>query len=533
MKPEIDRRTLLAATTSLPITRWLWGDTSREDVVVDTGSGRLRGRRTGRVASFKGVRYGEETSTRRFRAAQPARRWAGIRDALDYANHAPQLSIGLGEASILAGLSIERPQSEDCLFLNLWASSPTTRAQLPVMVWLHGGGFVAGSGASHLYDGTRLADRENVVVVTLNHRLGIFGHWSLGDAAHGKATAALGNAGMLDIVLALRWVRDHIAAFGGDPGNVTVFGESGGGAKVSTLMAMPAAKGLFHKAIVQSGSLIRAHDAESAGELQRAVLNVYGLGPDDATLMVAMPFAAIQSRAGDVAKSVGWRMGPVVDGHHLPRHPCDPDGPAISRHVPLLVGSTRDESTLIAGAFDPGLFTLEESALPARLTRLVGAAAAPELIAGMRAIHPSARPGDLYFRIASWLSVRRNATIQAERKAAQGCAPAYAYLLAWETPVEGGRWKSPHALDLPLVFDTVDRASQLVGEGAEPQRVADAMRAAWGRFARTGTPGWPSFDPERRATMVFDVESRTENDPDGAERRLLAGPPVNTLAPGR
>lgn len=497
-------------------------------MIVDTAAGRLRGIRASGVCRFLGVHYGATTAGRRFQPPRAMPRWSGIVDALDYGDQSPQLSMGLGEASILKGFAIDRRASEDCLVLNVWTAGTNDGARRPVMVWLHGGGFVAGSGASVPYDGTRLARRHDVVVITVNHRLGLFGHLSFGPAA-GGAYAQSGNVGMLDLVLALEWVRDNASAFGGDPGNVTIFGESGGGCKVSALMAMPSARGLFHKAIVQSGSLIKAHTPETAAPMTRTIMAEFGLGPNDAATLAALPMAAIEPKLRAIAGKVGWRMGPVL-GADLPQHPFDPEAPALSRDVPLLVGANKDEATLIAGAIDPGAFTLDEAGLAMKL-----AALSPnrDLAPALRRLYPFARPSDLGFTAASWMSVRRNASYQVERKAAQAGAPAFSYLLAWETPVEGGRWKSPHALDLPLVFDNVALSPQLVGEGGQAQRVADAMSTAWVRFARTGDPGWPPYDLQRRTTMVFDVSSTIVDDPYGAERLLFAGPPINTLAPGR
>jgi para-nitrobenzyl esterase len=525
----LSRRHLLATGLVLPLAGVADAATAAaEPVVVETQAGRLRGTRSGRVARFLGIPYGATTAGRRFRPPRPADRWRGIRDALDYGDQSPQLRIGLAEASILKGFAIDRPGTEDCLVLNVWSAGANDRGKRPVMVWLHGGGFVAGSGASVPYDGTRLAERQDVVVVTVNHRLGLFGHLWFADAA-GEAYARSGNVGMLDLVLALEWVRGNAAAFGGDPGNVTIFGESGGGCKVSALMAMPAARGLFHKAVVQSGSLIKAHTPETAAPMTATIMAEFGLGPNDAMALSRLPLGAIEPKLPAIAAKVGWRMGPVI-GPDLPQHPFDPAAPAASIDVPLLVGANKDEATLIAGAVDPGAFMLDEAGLAKKLGMM---SPTGDIASKLRRIYPFARPSDLYFTAASWMSVRRNATIQAERKAAQGGAPAHSYLLAWETPVEGGRWKSPHALDLPLVFDTVAVSPQLVGDGGQAQRVADAMSAAWARFARTGDPGWSRYDLARRTTMVFDASSGVVDDPDRAERLLFAGPPINTLAPGR
>lgn len=528
----VGRRGFVSGILATPLAAAMPPMTGAPPPVVATRHGRVRGAWADGIASFKGVRYGADTAPVRFRAPSAPNTWRGVTDALDYGNQAPQLRIGLADATILQGFAIDRPASEDCLFVNLWTAEPRAGARRPVMVWLHGGGFVAGSGASAPYDGTRLAARHDVVVVTLNHRLGIFGHlWFAPEA--GTAFADSGNAGTLDLVLALRWVRDNIAAFGGDPGNVTIFGESGGGCKVSALMATPAAKGLFHKAVVQSGSLIKAHTPATAAPMTRTIMADLGLGEHDAAALARMPYDEIAPKLPVIAGKVGWRLGPVIDGRSLMRHPFEPEAPGESRDVPLLVGANKDESTLIAGLLDPARFTLDEAGLSTRLATLYAGRDIPALVAGLRRVFPFATPSDLYFTAASWTSIRRNATIQAERKAGQGGAAAFSYLLAWETPVEDGKWKTPHALDLPLVFDNVAVSTQMVGPRAEAQQVADAMSAARARFAHTGNPGWAAYDAQTRTTMVFDVSSRVMQDPDRLERALLYGPPVNTLAPGQ
>ena len=522
----------MALMAALPCAAALRASPTASNPVVRTTGGLVRGRAVSSgahgVFAFLGVRYGAPTGEARFQPPRRVEPWAGIAEALDYGNQSPQLTIGLSTAPILRGLSIDRPESEDCLFLNVWTPAIADQEKRPVMVWLHGGGFVAGSGATVPTDGSRLAARQDVVVVSLNHRLGLFGYLAFPD---GSKFPDAGNAGMLDIVLALRWVRENIAAFGGDPDNVTIFGESGGGCKVSTLLAMPSARGLFHKAIVQSGSLIKAHTRDTATSLSEAIFKEFALGCDTANVLADLPYEQIASRLPAIARTVGWRMGPVIDGRVLETHPFDPDAPSASREIPLLVGANRDEATLIVGALDPSAFALQEADLEPRLAGLFPDRDAAELKSALAAIAPDASPSQRYFTAASWRSVRRNALIQADRKAAQGGAPIFSYLLAYRTPADGGRWGATHALDLPLVFDNVATSRVMAGDHSDAQLVADAMSAAWASFARTGSPGWPAYDVERRMTMVFDSESRLESDPDARQRKLFEGPPVNILAP--
>lgn len=501
-------------------------ENAAESRVVETKKGKLSGRSHDGILSFKGIRYGEDTSKRRFKSAQPVKAWTGIREATAYGAQSPQLLLPIAGMGLLIDFYLPQPESEDCLFLNVWAPDSANGSKRPVMVWLHGGAFIAGSGASPVYDGTRLCARNDVVLVTLNHRLGAFGYLNVADIG-GEEYRDSGNVGNLDIILALKWVRDNISAFGGDPENVTIFGESGGGYKVSTLMAMPAAKGLFHKAIIQSGPLLFAHSGVDAADYTRRFMKTLGLPPGDLEQLTALAPSQITGALQQSVGDLGWRFGPVIDGRNLPGHPFDPDAPPFSADVPLLIGANKDEAALTA---DPATFAMTRDELLVRLKVIHPGKDADKLATGLASLHPFASPGELYITAASWVMMRNNTIIQAERKAAAGKAPAYMYLLNWETPVDGGKWKSPHALDLPLVFDNVASARSMLGEGGQAQRVADAMSRAWTSFARSGSPGWPNFEPEQWNTMVFDASSRLERDPYAGERALLGGAPTPSPA---
>jgi para-nitrobenzyl esterase len=425
--------------------------------------------------------------------------------------------------------------SEDCLFLNLW--TPGTTGKRPVMVWLHGGGFAYGSGSWPVYDGHNLAKKGDVVVVTVNHRLNVFGYLYLGELAGGpgKAYESSGNAGMLDLVAALEWVRDNAARFGGDPGNVTIFGESGGGAKVSTLMAMPAAKGLFHKAIVESGPGLRSVPKDGATVLAKAVLDELGVAATDTRALAAVPtekvlaaaFAA-NEKIGAAALGPNQRLAPVVDGAALARHPFDPDAPALSSSIPLLIGWTKDEMTLF-NASEPWWGKLTEDELVTSVNELAGG---PDRGAALLAALRNARPGysPTYLRSSAITASRMffGSVQLAERKAAQNAAPVWVYELVWETPIANGVLKSPHTLEIPFVFANAEKAAVLVGTGEAPKALERQMSDAWLAFARTGDPNteelpeWPRYDAKRRATMVFDVTSRVVDDPDRAIREALA-----------
>jgi para-nitrobenzyl esterase len=373
-----------------------------------------------------------------------------------------------------------------------------------------------------------------VVVVTLNHRLGAFGFLNLADLG-GETFADSGNAGMLDIVAALTWVRDNIAGFGGDPGNVTVFGESGGGAKVSVLMAMPSAKGLFHRAIIQSGPAVEMMAPTDAGAVTRKMLELLGLDPArpkaclaalmevPAAALMAAQTAVLGVRApGGFANRRKEGFNPVIDGRNLPGGPFVPTAPKISADVPLMIGTNKDEMALF-WSHAPWLEGLTEQGLDAAATLIAGEpgeAAARHY----RKVCPNAAPRDIIIAIGTDLGMRLPSLVMADRKCALQAAPVFVYLFTWETPVVEGRLKSAHVLEIPFVFGTIDRASSFTGTSPDRLDLAARMRRTWAQFARTGTPNgpglptWPAYDTSRRPTMIFDEEQRVENDPLGSER---------------
>lgn len=496
--------------------------------VVQTSNGPVRGYREGPLSIFKGVRYGAPpVGALRFQPPQKPAPWTQPADTV--ALGAPAIQVGVPPGETTGGRSAGDPPApgqpgtdEDCLFLNVW--TPGLTGQRPVMVWLHGGGYAAGSGGAAMYDGAALARRGDVVTVTVNHRLNVFGYLHLGDLGGHPSS---GQAGMLDIVLVLEWVRDNIAAFGGDPSNITIFGESGGGMKVSMLMAMPSAAGLFHRAIVQSGPGLRAVARDKATENARKLLDALGLTSAELGKLADLPVAVIQEAAAKVAAAEGPVGGfsPCVDGVALPRDPFHPDAPAVSASVPVLVGTNKDEATLFL-LNDPKFGEMTEEDLQKRAARAVGDKA-PALIAALREAFPDYSPSHLVAAVQTAMMMWMGSITLAEHKAAQGVAPAYMYLLNWETPVSRGRLRSPHALEIPLVFDNVETARNFVGRGEDPQVLADQMAEAWLAFARTGNPNapgmpdWPAYDASTRATMVFDLKSRVVNDPYAGVRKVL------------
>jgi para-nitrobenzyl esterase len=431
-------------------------------------------------------------------------------------------------ATITALLGVPPPEQEgeDCLSLNVLTPAVEDGGKRPVLFWCHGGGFTAGSGAGRLYNGTNLPSRGNVVVVTVNHRLGPLGYLHLGDLA-GERYAASGNAGMLDLVAGLEWVRDNIESFGGDPGNVTIFGESGGGGKVSALLAMPAAQGLFHRAIIQSGPGLRLMSREKATENAAKLLKTLEIAPNDVERLGTLPVEQILEANARVNRNPPGGWSPVVDGQILPRHPFDPVAPSLSANVPLIIGTNKDEATLFL-LNDTTLNALDDAGLHRRIQALTGDAT-DRLLTAYRHAYPHASPGDLFTSFMTDRLFRMHSITIAERKYEQGTAPVYMYLFTWETPVLNGRLKSTHALEIPFMFDNLSPARNFTGESPELVPLAEKMSEAWLAFARDGKPGyhglpaWPAYELEERATMMFDTTCRVENDPFSVVRRAREG----------
>jgi para-nitrobenzyl esterase len=500
--------------------------------VIEIASGKIRGTVAGGIHAFKGIPYGASTSgTNRFLPPQPVAPWAGTRDALAYHGQAPQSPAKpkrRGEMDNILGPADGTPEVEDCLTLNVW--TPDAAGKRPVMVWLHGGAFAYGSGNRAVTEGANLARRGDVVVVSVNHRLNICGYLHLEDIG-GERFAGSGNAGSLDMVAALEWVRDNIAAFGGDPGNVTIFGESGGGGKVSALLVMPAATGLFHRAVIQSGAAVRFTTRERANALAEGVLKA--LGVSDCGKLADVPLDKLLGAIVPAARAAGPRayplldrydFGPVVDGAVVTQHPCEPTTSPLGDDIPLMIGGTAQEATLFLDDDPIWHRTLTEAELRER----VAAVAGPDTDAALalcRERMPGANPADRLIAALTGSNFSVRTWLYAERRAARGGAPVYHYSLDWASPFAGGRMGAHHAMDLPFVFDTTEVPLSTKAADGAPE-LATAMSATWAQFARTGKPdnaaipAWPAYTPKTRATMVFDTRCRVVNDP-ASEALLL------------
>jgi len=502
------RQASLLAAASGTILRTAQG-ADEKFAVADTAFGKVRGVDAGGIKTFKGVPYGANTAAKnRFMPPVDPAKWTGVRDALAYGPSAPQSEPGSQRAT----------ESEDCLVLNIWTPAVNDGKKRPVMFWCHGGGFSSGSGSSGGTDGENLARRGDVVVVSINHRLNVLGFTYLAEFG-GPDFAQSGDVGMLDIVHALKWVRQNIEHFGGDPNTVTIFGQSGGGRKVGTLLAMPSAKGLFHRAIIESGPTISLVEPNQATRVAGELLAKLGLNKSQVRGLQNLPVERIMSAYFAVTRSMNvdqMTMGfsPTVDGKALPQHPFAPVAADVSASVPLMLGSTRTELTTSS---DAAAFSLNEDGLSKRIHDMLGEHAI-HVIDVYRRANPGATPSDLYFLIAS--DNRYGAPVMkiAERRAALQKGPVYLYYFRWETPLDGGRYKSPHTIEIPFAFDNI-KTNRMTSDSPDAPALADKVSSAWIAFARTGNPNtpklprWPAFNPKDRPTMVFNNLSKVENDP--------------------
>ncbi len=516
--------------------------------VAKTRAGLVSGFISDKVVGFKGIPYGADTRETRFQAPRPVTPWSGVRACTEWGARAPQQSPDRKPASDVAkGMAAlqdapmhyhlppdEGPQSEDCLHVNVWTPRLREGNQgkgRAVLFYIHGGAYNNGTVNAALYDGTRLAERGDVVVVTVNHRLNAFGFLYLAELA-GLETKYKdsGNAGMLDLVLALEWVRDNIAEFGGDPGRVTIFGQSGGGAKCATLMAMPSAKGLFHRVLTMSGQQVWAAPKSLATNRAEKALAAMGITGDlTAAKLDALTVEQIQAGA----RTTGAWL-PVRDDAVLFRDPFDPDAPKMSASVPMILGNTKDE---IMGPTAWQRAAMTWDTLPDELGKAIaefkGRYTVDEIIAAYRKWYPSYTPVDVFTAAMAAFRSWPGQVLEADRRAAdpESARRTWVYEMAWPSPTSDGR--APHTVDLAFVFDNLHLSPGMVG--ADPEQLAAAQPLATSMssmliaYARTGDPNcpeiprWPVYGLVRRETMVFDTSSKVVADPRGEERRMMAG----------
>jgi para-nitrobenzyl esterase len=537
---DIKRRDFLLHASMLVFSGALlqnaWGQDARY-VIAETKFGKIRGIESSGIKIFKGIPYGADTEgANRFMAPADPVAWTGIRDALDYGHSAPQTAPPAAKSpapatpkenfsgpSIYKALNVpgnkDNGEGEDCLVLNVWTPALTDDRKRPVMFWLHGGGFGSGSGSNTGWDGTNLALRGDVVVITINHRLNAMGFANF--SAFSPDFADSGDAGMLDIVHALKWVRANIVQFGGDPDTVMIFGQSGGGRKCETLLAMPSAKGLFHRAVIESGIAIKVADQEAATKNAELLLGKLGIAKTDVHKIQQLPLQQVMAAYFAATREIGKDQAingfvPTAGNSILPQHPFHPTASAVSADVPIIIGSTRTEWTGLTT--DAALWHLDEEGLQARVKELTGDQSA-DIINLYKRINPNATASDIFFLVASDYNYNAPTMKIAERRAELGRGPVYMYYFAWETPVQGGLLQSPHNIEWPFAFDNAQLCANLTGGGAAAIALADKVSDAWIAFARTGNPNtpklphWPVFTVQNRATMVINNESSIVNDP--------------------
>lgn len=508
--------------------------------IAETTAGRVRGFEDKGVKVFKAIPYGDTTAgANRFMPPKPPKPWTGVRDALAYGPSTPQgdgrpPAADTGPFPSLYGSGEALPQSEDCLILNVWTPALDGKKR-PVMFWIHGGGFSTGSGSSAWYDGTNIARKQDVVIVTINHRLNVFGYCHLGGFDPRFADSS--NVGTLDCIAALKWVKANIANFGGDPGRVMVHGQSGGGRKTTMVLSTTPAQGLYHRAVIQSGAQLRVDSVESATAKARKLLAELNLTPADAAKLQTLPLADIQAaQARALGPGVQWM--PAAGTPSLPAQPFDGAAPTMSREVPILIGTCRTEQSGFLGR-DPALDTLSDDGLKTRLNG-VQRGQGEALFAHYTAAYPKASNAERYYQAATDRSYFVDSTILAGLRADAGGGPTYMYLFNRPTPVYGGRYFVPHAEEIPFVFDSLAKAPNMVGPVTPAaQKLADQVSALWASFARDGVPkapglpAWTPYDSAQRPSLMIDEVSRMADDPRGAERKLMLSYGSQQMANGR
>lgn len=528
----LNRRTFLEATGLAAGGLLLGSDGIAQDRylavpggVAKTPAGRVRGLIRDGTHQFWSVPYGAPTGgANRFMPPQAPAAWSGVRDHFEIRYTAPQQPGVTEPAPVVAAVNRFMPQSEDCLTVNVFSPGLDNKAR-PVMVWMHGGGFRFGSGNYLLYDGTNLAKKEDVVVVSVNHRLNLYGFLHLADIG-GRKWERSTNVGVQDLVAALEWVRDNIEEFGGDPDRVTIFGQSGGGGKTTTLMAMPSAEGLVHRCIAQSGLALSGQSADAASEQTEQFLAKLGIRSNQLDRLQELSLDELQTALYSEPLQPGFAAGPVIDGQLIPRDQWLPSAPSYALNVPLMVGSTETEN----GWLGPPPFELSDADMYERFrTQLAGgnSAQADRLIALYRRAHPQARNQMLWLTAESDNSRRLDAQLIARLKHEQGGAPSYLYFFDWHSPVHNNRMGAYHTLEIPFMFYNLDIGASMTGSSQQRYVLGNVMSAAWAAFARTGNPNngymphWPTFESETLPTMMFGEQVRVANDPNREARLEL------------
>jgi para-nitrobenzyl esterase len=486
--------------------------------VVETVSGKVRGFLDRGIYTYKGIPYAASTEGKnRWLAPQKPTSWPGVREAMVYGPVCPSYYQGGGVFPFHMEPMFAQ-ESEDCLRVNVWTPGINDNRKRPVLVWLHSMGFHSGSGHQfRVYDGANLARRGDAVVVTLNHRINIFGFCNLKEYDDRLSQSA--NVGMLDIVAALQWVRDNIARFGGNPENVTVFGQSGGGMKICTLFAMPQAQGLFHKAIVQSGPRLRSGTLEGSARLSAGVVRELGISGDIVQQLQEVDFRKLRSAAMSAARTADAPQ-PIVDGLTVVSHPLDEEALEMSSQIPLLIGTTLHEGNRSDKLLsESDLDEIVRKRFPGKFR---------EVTETLKRTYPSSSANE---RLAIVTSYYRRDSIQiAARKAALNAAPVFVYQFAWETPIFAERpARAIHFSDLPFTFDNTDLCPHATGGTKEARKLAARISEAWVRFARTGNPNhpglpqWPRFSAERDSTMFFNDRCEVKFDHDRELLRTMQG----------